>query len=290
MDYVLITDSSCDIPDSLAKEYNVDVLPMEYQMEGKSYKYYLDAREMSLDEFYTKLKSGINATTSQINYDSYFNYFEPYLKEGKDILYVCISLGLSGSYNTCKIAVKDLQEKYPNRKIYIIDPCCDSAGQGFLVYMAAQKYKEGYTIEQLRDYIEENKLKICHFFVVDDLDQLKRGGRISAVTATFGKALQIKPMLSVDENSKLVTIGKIRGTNKVYDEFVKKIKRDCVDIKNQTVVVAHADNAEGANKLAEMLKPLVKEVMIFKIGPVIGAHVGSGMIALLFNGNRNTTM
>lgn len=290
MDYVLLTDSSCDLPDYLAKEYNVEVLPMEYQMEDKIYKYYLDAREMSLDEFYSKLKSGIYATTTQINYDSYINYFEPYLQQGKDILYICISLGLSGSYNTCKIAVNDLKEKYPDRKIYVIDPCCDSAGQGYLVYLTAQKYKEGYTIEQLKDYVEEHKLELCHWFVVDDLDHLKRGGRISAVSATFGKALQIKPMLSVDKTGKLVTVGKIRGTNKVFEEFVKKMKRDGVDLKNQTVFIAHADNEEGAEKLAELIKPLVKDIIITKIGPVIGAHVGCGMLALLFLGNRNITM
>lgn len=290
MDYVLLTDSSCDLPDNLAREYDINVLPMEYQMENKSYKYYLDAREMSLDEFYSKLKNGIYATTTQINYDSYVNYFSAYLEKGLDILYICISLGLSGSYNTCKIAINDLKEKYPDRKILLIDSCCDSAGQGFLAYSAGQKYKEGYTIDQLKDYIEEFKTKCCHWFVVDDLDHLKRGGRISAVTATFGKALQIKPMISVDEAGKLVNVGKIRGTNKIYDEFVKKIQRDGEDIENQTIFIAHADNSNCAQKLKEILAPMVKEVIICEIGPVIGAHVGSGMLALLFTGKRNITM
>ena len=150
MDYVLLTDSSCDLPDELAKKYDIGVLPMEYEMDGKNYKYFLDAREMSLEVFYSKLKSGIYATTTQINYDTYIKYFEEYLKQGKDILYICISLGLSGSYNTCKIAVDELKTKYPDRKICLIDACCDSAGQGYLVYKAGEKYKEGYTLEQLR--------------------------------------------------------------------------------------------------------------------------------------------
>lgn len=290
MDYVLMTDSSSDLPDALAKELDVKVIPMEYQMEGKSYRYYPDAREMRLDEFYSKLKSGIDATTTQINYDAYMNYFEPYLKEGKDILYICISLGLSGSYNTCKIAVNDLQEKYPQRKIYIIDACCDSAGMGFLVYKAGLKYREGLTIDQMQEFVEDYKVKCCHWFVVDDLDHLKKGGRISAVTATFGKALQIKPMISVDETGKLVTVGKIRGANKVYGELIKKMQRDGENCESQTVVVAHADNRNGAEELAAQLRPLVKEVLIFDIGPVIGAHVGSGMLALLFRGKRNVTM
>lgn len=290
MNYVLLTDSSCDLSNELAKELNIEVLPMEFQMEGKIYKHYLDAREMSLEDFYSKLESGIYATTTQINYDSYVNYFEPYLEKGIDILYVSISLGISGSYNTCKIAIKDLQEKYPDRKIYIVDPCCDSAGLGLLMYYAGQKYKNGLDIDGLRDYLEEFKLKICHFFVVDDLDHLKRGGRISAVSATFGKALQIKPLLSADNDGKLVTVGKIRGTNKVYEEFVKKLQRDGEDLKNQTVFIAHANAADKAEKLKELITPYVKEVVITKVGPVIGAHVGSGMMALLFAGNRNITM
>ncbi len=290
MDYVLLTDSSCDLPDELAKKYDIGVLPMEYVIEDKTYKYYLDAREMSLDEFYSKLKEGKYATTSQINYEAYTNYFEEYLKQGKDIIYVCISLGLSGSYNTCKIAVDDLKAKYPQRKIYIIDACCDSAGQGFLVYKAGQKYAEGMDIDSLRDFIEEYKLKCCHWFVVEDLDHLKRGGRISAVTATFGKALQIRPMITVDEKGKLINVGKIRGVAKVYSEFVNKLNRDGEDIENQVVFVAHADNKEGAQKLKEILEPMVKEVIICNIGPVIGAHVGSGMLALLFTGKRNIKM
>ena len=290
MDYVLLTDSSCDLPDELAKKYDIGVLPMEYEMDGKNYKYFLDAREMSLEVFYSKLKSGIYATTTQINYDTYIKYFEEYLKQGKDILYICISLGLSGSYNTCKIAVDELKTKYPDRKICLIDACCDSAGQGYLVYKAGEKYKEGYTLEQLRDFVEGYKTRCCHWFVVEDLDHLKRGGRISAITATFGKALQIRPMLSVDSDGKLVTVGKIRGANKVYEEFIKKLNRDGEDNKNQTVFIAHADNKEGAQMLAEMVKPLVKKVVVCSIGPVIGAHVGCGMLAMLFTGKRNITM
>ncbi len=290
MDYVLLTDSSCDLPDNIAKKLNIEVLPMEYQIDGKSYNYYLDAREMTLADFYGKLRQGMYATTSQINYDSYINYFEEYLKQGKDIIYICISLGLSGSYNTCNIAVSDLQKKYPDRKIYIIDPCSDSAGQGLVVYNAGLKYNEGLSIDELRDFVEDYKKKCCHWFVIDDLDILKRGGRISAATATFGKALQIKPLISVDETGKLINVGKLRGTSKIYDEFLKKIKRDGENLQNQTIFIAHADNPEGAEKLSEMVKPLVKDIIICQIGPVIGAHVGPGMLALLFYGNRNITM
>lgn len=219
MDYIFMTDSSCDLSDEIAKELNVEILPMEFSMEDKSYLHYADARMMSLDDFYSKLKSGINSKTTQINYNSFINYFEPYLKAGKDILYTGICTGLSGTYNTCLMAVKDLQEKYPDRKIVIIDSMCDSVGLGLLIYLAGQKYTDGVTIEELEQYINDIKLKVCHWFIVEDLDHLKRGGRISAVAATFGKALQIKPLISVDDGGHLINVGKVRGTSNVYNSL-----------------------------------------------------------------------
>lgn len=290
MNYVFLADSSCDLPNDLAKSIGIEVLPMQFEMEGKNYYHYLDEREMKLAEFYTKLKDGVRATTSQINYDSYANYFEKYLKEGKDILYVCISAGLSGSINSCRIAVNELKDKYPERRIEVIDTGCDSIGEALLLYKVGQKYKDGCTMDELIASIDEIKTQICHWFVVDDLEHLKRGGRISAVSATFGKALQIKPLLSVDLDGKLVTVGKIRGANKVYDEFVNKLKRDGRNLKEETVVIAHTVNIEGAEKLKELVSPLVKDVIICEVGPIIGAHVGCGLLALIYCGERNLTM
>ena len=287
MDYVFMTDASCDLSEKHVSEIGVEVLPMEFQMEDKCYLHYTDARMMSLDEFYDKIKDGVDAKTTQINYNSFVNYFESYLRAGKDVLYTGISTGLSGTFNTCLMAVKDLKEKYPDRKIIAIDSLCDSAGLGYLVYLAGKKYAEGATIEELAEYIEETRLKICHWFVVDDLDQLKRGGRISAVTATFGKALQIKPLISVDDGGHLINVGKIRGKSNVIPTLVKHFERDSVDAKNNLVFVAHADNKEGANELKKAVKGMCKEVQICDIGPVIGAHVGSGMLAILFIGERN---
>ena len=287
MDYVFMTDASCDLTEKQVSEIGVEVLPMEFQMEGKCYLHYTDARMMSLDEFYDKIKKGVDSKTSQINYNSFTNYFETYLKAGKDILYTGISTGLSGTYNTCLMAVKDLKEKYPDRKIITIDSLCDSAGLGFLVYLAGQKYADGASIEELAGYIEETRLKICHWFVVDDLDQLKRGGRISAVTATFGKALQIKPLISVDDGGHLVNVGKIRGKSNIIPTLVKHFERDGENNKDNVVFVAHADNKEGALELKKAIKGMCKEVQICDIGPVIGSHVGSGMLAIVFLGKRN---
>ncbi len=289
--YVLMTDANCDLPDFFAKDCGFEVLPMEFIMNDKSYFHYLDAREMSLEKFYSDLKSGIDSKTVQINTASFINYFEPHLKKGNDILYICFTSGLSGTYERATIAAKELMEKYPDRKINVIDSLCASVGQGLLMYYVGLKYKnEKPDLETLTLYTENIKMNCCHWFVVDDIDQLKRGGRISAVTATFAKALQIKPVISVDEKGKLINVGKIRGTNGVYDALIKKMQRDGKDYKNQTILIGHADNIAGAKELAKRVKPLVKDTMICDIGPVIGTHVGSGMLAILFLGKRNITM
>ena len=287
MNYVFMTDASCDLTQELINEIGVEVLPMEFHMEDKSYLHYPDCRMMSLSEFYDKLKGGVDSKTTQINYDSFYKSFEKYLKAGKDIIYTGISTGLSGTYNTCMMAVKDLQNVYPDRKIIVIDSLCDSAGLGLLIYLAGKKYSEGAGIDELREYIEETRVKVCHWFVVEDLDHLKRGGRISAVSATFGKALQIKPLLSVDDEGRLVNVAKIRGKSNVVPSLVKHLERDAEDLKNSVVMIAHADNPEGAEELKKAIKGKCKEIIVTNIGPVIGSHVGSGMLAVLFLGARN---
>ncbi len=286
MDYIFITDASCDLTVQQVNEIGVDVIPMEFEMDGKSYLHYTDSRLMSLDEFYSKLKDGITSKTTQINYANFISYFENYLKAGKDVIYTGISGGLSGTYNTCMIAVNELKEKYPERKIIALDSLCDSAGLGFLVYLAGKKYASGCTIEELAEYIKETRTKVCHWFIVEDLDQLKRGGRISAVTATFGKALQIKPLIGVDEVGHLFNAGKIRGKSNVIPTLVRHLESEAYDLKNSLVFVAHADNKEGAEELKKTIKGMCKEVQICDIGPVIGTHVGSGMLAVLFLGKR----
>lgn len=287
MNYVFMTDASCDLTQELAVEAGVKVLPMEFQIGENCYMHYPDCRMMSIEEFYGHIKDGEVPKTTQINFDSFKNYFEQYLKAGKDVLYTGISTGLSGTYNTCMMAVNELKEKYPKRKIVVIDSLCDSAGLGYLVYLAGRKYKDGATIEELADYITETRLQIAHWFIVDDLELLKKGGRISAVSAAFGKALQIKPLISVDNAGKLVTVSKIRGKSNVIGALVNKIKRDCGNIKKETIFVAHADNPEGAKELKKAVKGMCKEVKICEIGPVIGSHVGPGMLAILFLGERN---
>lgn len=282
-----MTDASCDLNQEQATKAGVKVLPMEFQIEDKYFQHYPDCRMMGLEEFYTALKNGAMPKTTQINYMSFRNYFEEYLKAGKDILYTGISTGLSGTYDTCMIAVKELKQEYPQRTITVIDSRCDSAGLGLLVYLAGKEYRKGASIEELEQFILDTRDRVAHWFVVDDLDQLKRGGRISALTATFGKALQIKPLISCDETGKLMNVGKIRGKSNVIPALERYVRRDAVDAKKNIAFVAHADNPEGAKELRKAIKGMFKEVQICDIGPVIGTHVGSGMLATVFIGKRN---
>ena len=246
MKYVFMTDVSCDLTQKQVDEVGVAVIPMEFQIA--------DCRMMKLDEFYALIDEGAYPKTTQINIDGFKRYFEQYLKAGKDVLYTGIPTGLSGTFNTCMIAVEELREKYPNRKLIAIDSCCDSAGLGLLVYMAGKKYQEGASIEELEDYIESTKKNIAHWFVVDDLEHLKRGGRISAVAATFGKALQIKPIISCDETGKLANVGKIRGKSHVIDTLVKHLKRDGENLKKSTVFIGHAPRSSKKRSKASARK------------------------------------
>lgn len=286
MSYIFMTDVSSELTPKQASDLGIEVIPMEFHMDDKSYLHYSDARMMSLDEFYTKLKNGAVTKTSQINYNTFMNYFETYLKAGKDILYTGISSGLSGTFSTCLIAVKELQGKYPDRKIVAIDSTCDSLGLGLLLTLAGEKYASGASIEELTEFIEETKQKVCHWFVVDDLDQLKRGGRISALTSAFGKALQIKPLLSVDKTGALFSFGKIRGKNKRIPTLISRMQADAEDLKNNIITVAYSDNPEDAKELKKAAKGLCKDVIIYNLSPIIGSHVGSGLLAISFLGKR----
>lgn len=289
MDYKLFCDSTCDLTEELANELDIEIIPMQFSLDDKSYKHYLDAREMSFEDFYAALKNGADAKTAQVQFETFEQSFEPVLKEGKDIIYICFTSGMSGTYNTSKIAVEELLEKYPDRKITVIDSLCASAGEGYLAYLAANKMKEEPSYDEMCQYIEDKKMRIVHWFVVDDLDQLKKGGRIGALSATFGKALQIKPLISVDNEGKLIAVSKIRGANKVFSTLVERIQRDADNLKDQTIFVAHAECPEKAEKLKELISPYVKEVLTMEIGPIIGCHVGQGMCAMLCEGVRNLT-
>ena len=287
-DFVILTDSSADLGVDMVRQLDVQVLPLSFSMGTQIYHNYPDNREIDPHAFYQLLRQGQVATTSAINMAQYTDALEPLLQEGKDVLVLAFSSGLSTTYNSSRLAVEELQEKYPERKIYTVDTLCASLGQGLLVYLAAKERDAGKSIEQVRDWVEENKLHICHQFTVDDLHFLKRGGRISATTAVVGSMLQIKPVLHVDDEGHLINIAKARGRQASLKALVDKMEKTAIDPANQVVFISHGDCLEDAQTVEKMVKERfgVKEVYINYVGPVIGAHSGPGTLALFYVGSE----
>jgi len=286
--YVLVSDATFDLPAEVIAENDIQVIPMGLTIDDVEYIHYPDERNLTISEFYSKLKNGAVSHTSQITPNTFHEFFSEILKEGKDILYIAFSSGLSGTYNTSQLVISELAEEYPDRKIYSVDSLCASIGEGLLVLLAAQKKKSGMGIEELRDWVEANKRKMRHWFTVKDLYYLKRGGRISSVEAFVGTTLKIRPVLSTDDYGKLVVKTKIRGSKAELDLLVGKLETEGIDIKNQTIIIGHSDNIEQARELEAIIreKQLVKDIIIASIGPVIGTHTGPGMLALTFVGDE----
>lgn len=286
--YVIITDSSCDLPDSIVKELELEVLPLAFIMDGKTYRNYPDNREMSPKDFYNKQREGSMATTNAVNVGEATDAIEAVLKQGKDVLVLAFSSGLSTTYNSFQIAADDLAEKYPDRKVYAVDTLCASLGQGMLVYQAARLRQEGKSIEEVRDWAEANKLKQCHWFTVNDLFFLKKGGRVSAATAVVGTMLQIKPVMHVDNDGHLIKVGTARGRKASLNALVDKVGELAEDPASQTMFISNSDCLEDAQYVADQVKARygAREIIINSIGPVIGAHTGPGCVALFFTGEH----
>ena len=287
-DFVILTDSSADLGADMVQQLDVQVLPLSFSMGQQIYHNYPDNREIDPHAFYQLLRQGEVATTSAVNVAQYTDALEPLLQAGKDVLVLAFSSGLSTTYNSSRIAVEELAEKYPERKLYTVDTLCASLGQGLLVYLAAKLRSEGRSIEEVRDWAEENKLHMCHQFTVDDLHFLKRGGRISATTAVVGSMLQIKPVLHVDNEGHLINIAKARGRQASLKALVDKMEKTAIDPANQVVFISHGDCLEDAHTVEKMVKERfgVKEVYINYVGPVIGAHSGPGTLALFYVGSE----
>ena len=284
-DYLIITDSSCDLTSDFAEQLGVKVIKLEFIVEGE------EARANdSIDEkqFYDMLRSGKMVTTSAIAMERFISEVEPALAEGRDVLYLGFSSGLSSTYNAGFVGAQELSEKYPDRKIYTVDTLAASMGQGLLVWYAANMKKEGKSIEEVRDFVENNKLNLAHWFTVDDLFFLKRGGRVSAATALVGTMLSIKPVMHVDDEGHLIKVTTARGRKNAINALFEKAKESAIDAASQTMFISHGDCIEDAEYLAAKLKDElgVKEVIISYVGPVIGAHSGPGTLALFFIGTN----
>ncbi|MBQ4067531.1 MAG: DegV family protein [Clostridia bacterium] len=284
-EYVIITDSGSDLSAEMAAELGVEIVPLSYSMnDGES----IPGNRVDLKQFYAELRAGGKATTSAANLEDFTKVFEGYANEGKDVLYIGFSSGLSSTASTGRLACSEISEAYPNLKFYAIDSLCASLGLGLLVYHAVQMKNEGKTIEEVRDWVEANKMCLCHHFTVDDLFFLKRGGRVSAATAVVGSMLAIKPLLHVDDAGKLISIGKARGRKGSLEGLVKACENTAIDPEKQVMFISHGDCEDEALQLAEMVKAKVGsiEVRTGCIGPVIGAHSGPGTLALFFLGTE----
>ena len=286
--YQIITDATVDLSAGMIKEVpNIKIIPMEVEIGGKNYSYGPNG-DISAEEFYRLQRKGNYAKTSQINPTVYFEIFEPYLKNGTDILYLCFSSGLSGMFQSASLCVEMLRYEYPERKIICIDTLCASVGEGLLVFEAMRKQEEGLSLEELTKWVMDNRLKSCHWFTVDTFEHLKYGGRVSSAAAAIGSALNIKPLLRVDEKGLLQVKEKPRGRRKAIQIQVGKMEAGWKPEISKTVIVGHGNNPEAAELLRQAVATRFNEAEIYiaDIGPVIGAHTGPDMLALVYWGNN----
>ena len=284
-DYVILTDSSCDLPDDIVKKYQLEILQLDFIVEGEG-SFHND--QADIEKVYSKLRNGANIKTSAANISQASEAIEALFNQKKDILYLGFSSGLSSTYQTVSMAGQELMEEYPERKMISVDTLAASMGQGLLVYKACQAKDAGKSLEENAQYIEDIKLKLCHWFTVDDLFFLKRGGRISGVTATVGTMLSIKPILHVDDEGHLINVSKVRGRKAAITELVNRMEKLAVHPEDQDIFISHGDCIEDAEKLASIIKERFgnDRITISYVGPVIGAHSGPGTLALFFLGEH----
>ena len=283
--FQILTDSCCDLSAELVRQLDVTVVPLSVEMEGRSYA---DGIDMSPKELYDHLRAGKTARTSAVNPEFWAAHMEPLLAAGQDLLVIAFSSGLSTTYQSAVIAAGEMAEKYPARRIRVVDSLCASLGQGLLVWYACKKRDEGMGFEELADWCENNKLHLCHWFTVDDLMHLKRGGRVSAATAVMGTMLQIKPVLHVDDEGHLINVSKSRGRKASLNALADRMVQTCLPGENDTIFISHGDCLEDAEYVGNLLKERcgVKNVIINYVGAVIGSHTGPGVVALFFLGQQ----
>lgn len=287
-DYVIMTDSCCDMTSALAEELELSVLPLSLHMGDAVYRNWLDGREIGFQEFYAKIRSGQLATTSAVSVGEFAAEMRKILSAGKNILCISFSSALSATYQSAAIAAADLAEEFPDRKILVVDSLCASLGQGLLVYLCAQERRKGRSLEEVHTFAEETKGKVCHWFTVDDLNHLKRGGRISAATALFGTMLSIKPVMHVDDGGHLVPVSKARGRKSSLLALVDQMEATAIDPASQTVFISHGDCEGDALFVAgEITRRFgTRDIRLNYVGPVIGNHSGPGTLALFFLGTK----
>lgn len=287
-DYVLMTDSCCDLSAPLAQELGILVLPLSLELSGQTYHNYLDGREIGFSQFYDRIRAGETATTSAVSVGAFEEAMRPVLESGKDILCLSFSSALSTTYQSAVIAAGEMAESFPEARIHVVDTLSASLGQGLLVHLCAKQKQAGLDIDALRDYAKQTKGRVCHWFTVDDLNHLKRGGRVSATAALFGTMLSIKPVLHVDDQGRLIPVSKARGRRASLTALVERMEQTAVDPETQTVFISHGDCLEDAQFVADEIRRRfgTEDIRINFVGPVIGNHSGPGTMALFFLGTE----
>ena len=287
MSYKIITDSCCDFTKQQYAELGLSYVPLTLLYKGEAHDSFTETDE--LHAFYDGIRGGEMPTTSAVNPEGWASIMRPVLEEGKDVLCLAFTSGLSTTYQSAVIAANELKEEYPDRTINVVDTLCAALGQGLLVMHACKRRDAGMGLEELTAWVEENKHHMAHWVTVDDLNHLKRGGRVSATTAFVGGMLNIKPIIHVDENGKLDTVAKVRGRKAAMELLANKVAELGAGYDNETVTVAHGDCPEDAETLANLIKakcPFVKNVVIGYVGGVIGAHTGPGVLVSFFLGKE----
>ena len=285
-EYVIITDSSSDFPADVFSEYAPQVIPMLVHLDNSTFEHYPDFRNCSKEAFYAALKEGKMASTTQINPQTYLDLFSPILSEGKDILYICLSSGLSSTYQSSLIAAKELKQVFPKRTVCCVDSLGATGGEGLLTSMAMKNRQMGMPLQANYEWCREQAMHIHYLFTVDDLMFLKRGGRISASTAVIGSALRIKPLLYIDAEGHLVNAAKAHGRLASIRMIAEQTKMKIIDPHKQIIWIAEADCMDDAKKLAQLIQEEIHPagIKIMHEGPVIGCHTGPGLLAAFFTG------
>lgn len=286
-DYAIATDSSCDLSPQLVKELDLTVVPLSVQLGQDRYRNSPDEAPES-HVFYTRLSQGEPAQTSAPNVEEFKDAFRPLLQAGKDVLYLGFSSGLSATCQNGAIAAQELQEEFPQAKLITVDTLCASLGQGLIIHLAVEEKRQGKTIEAVADFVRQTIPHLCHWFTVGDLNQLRRGGRLSAGKAVLGNLLHVKPVLHVDDAGHLVPVDSVKGRKKSIEALVNKMAESVVAPQTQRVYISHGDCLDDAQTLAALVKERLKvaSVTIGDVGPVIGAHSGLGTLALFFLGKQ----
>lgn len=286
-DFIITTDNTADLPYSYYKENGLEYMYLTYALDGQIYG---KENELSSQEFYARMRGGSMPTTSQINSEDAKAVWLPHLQAGKSILHLAFSSGLSGSCNSARLAAEDLKEEHPEYEIVVIDTLCASLGEGLLVHKAVKMKKEGKSMEEIVQWLEEHKLNLCHVFTVDDLFHLYRGGRVSRATAILGSMINIKPLLHVDDEGHLVAVGKVRGRKRSLTSLVDMMEERLGSYKgkNPEIFISHGDCQEDAEYVAKLIRERygIEDILINPVGATIGAHSGPGTVALFFLGDK----